>query len=187
MATLRYWYESTSRTPNRDGSHPLDLPVSSIVRKRALRSTSMPALHRRIMPNCRPMADGGMRECSAGACPPLGSGWGVAESAVPSHNSGFPYLGVPAAAGMSDWYEDALKRLSSAPARPSIRHSREERAPYPDTWRESRGWCGNPAIHQGSSSAHAIVSSGPAPTSSGATRGTPSRIHPSASDSPPGR
>ena len=36
------------------------------------------------------MADGGMRKCSAvedfarrGACPPLGSGWGVAESAVP--------------------------------------------------------------------------------------------------------
>ena len=26
---------------------------------------------------------------------------------------------------MSDWYENALKRLSSAPANPSIRHSRE--------------------------------------------------------------
>ena len=49
----------------------------------ALQSTSMPALHRRNVPNCRPMADGGMRKCSAGACPPLGSGWGVAESAVP--------------------------------------------------------------------------------------------------------
>ena len=43
----------------------------------------MPALHRRNVPNCRPMADGGMRKCSAvedfarrGACPPLGSGWG---------------------------------------------------------------------------------------------------------------
>ena len=48
----------------------------------ALQSTSMPALHRRILPNCRPMADGGMRKCSAGACPPLGSGWGVAQSAV---------------------------------------------------------------------------------------------------------
>ena len=43
----------------------------------------MPALHRRNVPNCRPMADGGMRKCSAGACPPLGSGRGVAESAAP--------------------------------------------------------------------------------------------------------
>ena len=54
-----------------------------LVRKCAPQSTSMPALHRRNVPNCRPMADGGMRKCSAGACPPLGSGWGVAESAVP--------------------------------------------------------------------------------------------------------
>ena len=65
--------------------------MSSFVRKHvpdsdpgcALQSTSMPALHRRILPNCRPMVDGGMRKCSAGACPPLGSGWGVAESTVP--------------------------------------------------------------------------------------------------------
>ena len=49
----------------------------------ALQSTSMTALHRRNVPNCRPPADGGMRKCSAGACPPLGSGWGLAESAVP--------------------------------------------------------------------------------------------------------
>ena len=55
-----------------------------LVRKQcALQATSMPALHRRILPNCRPMVDGGMRKCSAGACPPLGSGWGLAESAVP--------------------------------------------------------------------------------------------------------
>ncbi len=49
----------------------------------ALLSTSMPALHGRNVPNCRRMADGGMRKCSAvedfarrGACPPQGSGWG---------------------------------------------------------------------------------------------------------------
>ena len=48
----------------------------------ALQSPSIPALRRRNVPNCRPMVDGGMRKCSAGACPPLGSGWGVAESAV---------------------------------------------------------------------------------------------------------
>ena len=81
----------------------------------ALQSTSMPALHRRNVPDCRPMADGGMRKCSAvedfarrGACPPLGSGWGVAESAMPvrcTKRSGFSYLGVPAPAGMSDCYE----------------------------------------------------------------------------------
>ena len=52
--------------------------------------------------------------------------------AVPSHNSGFSYLGVPAPAGMSDWYEsvsrtpirDALKPLSSAPLNPNIPRSR---------------------------------------------------------------
>ena len=49
----------------------------------ALQSTSMPALHRRNVPNCRPMVDAGMRKCSARACPPQGSGWGVAESTVP--------------------------------------------------------------------------------------------------------
>ena len=42
----------------------------------ALQSTSMTALHRRNLPNCRPMAEGGMRKCSAGACPPLGLGVG---------------------------------------------------------------------------------------------------------------
>ena len=54
-----------------------------LARKCARQSTSMPALHGRNVPNCRPMADGGMRKCSAGACPPQGSGWGEAESAVP--------------------------------------------------------------------------------------------------------
>ena len=31
--------------------------------------------------------------------------------AVPSHNSNFSYLGVPAPAGMSDWYENDATRL----------------------------------------------------------------------------
>ena len=39
------------------------------------------------------MVVGGTTECSAGACPPLGSGWGVAESAVPSTNPAFHPLG----------------------------------------------------------------------------------------------
>ena len=71
----RHWYESMSRTP---------IPGC------ALQSTSMPPLHRRTVTNCRPMVHGGMSECSAvedfarrGACPLLGSGWGVAESTVP--------------------------------------------------------------------------------------------------------
>ena len=53
------------------------------VRKWALQSTSMPTLHGRSLPNLRLTAEGGMRKCSAGACPPLGSGWGVVESGVP--------------------------------------------------------------------------------------------------------
>ena len=74
-------------------------------RECALDSITMPVRHQRNVPNCRPMADGGMRKCSAGACPPLGSGRVVAESAVPNHNASFSYFAVPAAAGISDWYE----------------------------------------------------------------------------------
>ena len=36
----------------------------------------------------------------------------------------FSYLRVPAPASMGDWYENALKRLSSAPLNPSIPRSR---------------------------------------------------------------
>ena len=80
------WYESMSRTPIRDDvTWPRYCPSAT-----ALQSTSMPALHRRILPSRRPMVDRGMRKCSAvedyarrGACPPLGRRRGVAESAVP--------------------------------------------------------------------------------------------------------
>ena len=54
--------------------------------------------------------------------------------AIPSHNSSFSYLGVPAPAGMSDWYEDALKRLSSAPLNlfiPRSRHSGPRHSSFP--------------------------------------------------------
>ena len=57
--------------------------------------------------------------------------------AVPSHNSSFSYLGVPAPAGMSDWYENALKRLLSTPANPYIRHSREGGNPRTNISRKS--------------------------------------------------
>ena len=56
-----------------------------LVRESAIQSTSMPALLPRNVPNRRLMGDGGMKKCSAvedyarrGACPPLGSVWGVA-------------------------------------------------------------------------------------------------------------
>ena len=37
------------------------------------------------------------------------------QTAVPSHNSNFSYLGVPAAAGMSDWYENDVTRAREWP------------------------------------------------------------------------
>ena len=81
------------------------------------------------------MVDRGMRKCSAGACPPLGSAWGVADpppcrSAVPSHNSGFSYLGVPASAGMSDCYKNRLP----------TRHSGESRSPGVGRGKTTRRW-----------------------------------------------
>ena len=63
----------------------------------------------------RPESRGvGRGECSAGACPPLGrrGAWQnpPCQFAVPSHNSSFSYLGVPATAGMSDSYENGVTR-----------------------------------------------------------------------------
>ena len=71
-----------------------------------------------------------------GLVPRWGRAWAwqipPCEFAVKYRNSGFSYLGVPATTGMSDWYENAPKRLSSAPevtqlrqSGPSVRHSRE--------------------------------------------------------------
>ena len=34
---------------------------------------------------------------------------------VPNHNFGFPYLGVQAPAGMSDWYENGLRHGLAVP------------------------------------------------------------------------
>ena len=97
----------------------------------------------------RPESRGvGRGECSAvedfarrGACPPLGSGWvwqkPPCEFAVQNRNSSFSYLGVPAPAGMSDFYEsmsrttirDALEPVSSAPLNPNTPRSRHSGAP----------------------------------------------------------
>ena len=49
--------------------------------------------------------------------------------APPSHNSSFSYRGVPAPAGMSDCYENALEPLSTAPLNPNIPRSRHSGAP----------------------------------------------------------
>ena len=95
-----------------------------------LQSTSMPALHRRNVPNCRPVADGGMRKCSAGACPPQGSGWGAAESAVPILCTTPQFrLFIPwcagAPAGMSDCYKTCPGLRSGIDTCHPTRHSSE--------------------------------------------------------------
>ena len=99
----------------------------------ALQSTSMPALHRRNVPNCRPMVDGGMRKCSAvedfarrGACPPQGSGWGVAKSTVPIRRTKPQFrLFIPWCPGTSRHGRLARKHVpypdtgSAAPVKPA--------------------------------------------------------------------
>ena len=63
---------------------------------------------------------GSQEKCSAGACPQLGAGCVAQTTPVPSINqcTRFSYLGVPAPAGMSDWYES----MSRTPIRDEFRH-----------------------------------------------------------------
>ena len=89
------WYESMSRTPIRD--MPSNQPRCRLSTGETCRIVDRWSM-------------AGMRKCSAvedfarrGACPPLGRG-GASQNppcqfVVPSHNSGFSYLGVPAPAG----------------------------------------------------------------------------------------
>ena len=51
---------------------------------------------------------GSQEKCSAGACPQLGAGCVAQTTPDPSINqcTQFSYLGLPAPAGMSDWYEN---------------------------------------------------------------------------------
>ena len=119
----------------------------------ALQSTSMPALHRRNLPNCRPMADGGTRRCSAGACPPLESEWGVAESTVPTRHTksqlrlfipwcehfqrpGLIFIPWCAGAGMSDCYESMSRTpIRDVPSnQPRCRLSTGEACRIVDRW-----------------------------------------------------
>ena len=46
-------------------------------------------MHPIFTPRCAGASRHGrlVRKCSAGACPPLGSGWGVAESTVPTRHT----------------------------------------------------------------------------------------------------
>ena len=69
-------YESMSRTPIRD--RPLRQPLIRHSRHPLVNPAPNSSFRRR--PESR---GAGRGECSAGACPPLGSGWGVTESAVP--------------------------------------------------------------------------------------------------------
>ena len=63
-----------------------------------------------------------------------GEGWHQPPPNTSNDQVPFSYLGVPAAAGMSDWFENAPTRFSSAPTNPSIRHSRE--GGNPEGWGE---------------------------------------------------
>ena len=80
------------------------------------RAAKRQSRNRQLYPHC---------QCSAvedyarrGACPPLGSGWGMAETPVgrgrKKRNAEFSSLGVPAPARMSDWYENSVRRLLMA-------------------------------------------------------------------------
>ena len=53
-----------------------------------------------------------------------GEGWHQPRPNTSNDQVPFSYLGVPAPAGMGDWYENAPTRLSSAPLNPSIPRSR---------------------------------------------------------------
>ena len=102
----------------------------------------MPALHRRNVPICRPFVDGGMRKCSAGACPPLGSGWGVAESAAPIRCTK-PQLRlfIPWRAGSSRQQRLLRKQTPNS----SLRRSKA--CPVPRYGAGVQGW-GNPLAPQ---------------------------------------
>ncbi len=78
------------------------------------------------------------RHSREGGNPGEAYGWQMTRTQLLQSAPRFSYLGVPAPAGMSDWYENAPTRLSSAPLNPSIprsRHSREGGNPG-----EAYGW-----------------------------------------------
>ena len=67
----------------------------------------------------------GRGECSAGACPQLGAGCVAQTTPDPSINqcTQFSYPGVPATAGMSDWYKSVSRtpiRDGWFPSRPLV-------------------------------------------------------------------
>ena len=143
-AGMSDWYESMSRTPIRDAPTPLRLclGIPSIFR------IVIPAPHSSF--RRRPESRGaGRGKCSAGACPPLGSAWGLAESAVPIRRTK-PQLRlfIPWCAGASRHEQLVRKHVpDSDPARPyaasivprnpinlPYRHSGESR--NPEGWGE---------------------------------------------------
>ena len=112
------WYESMSRTRIRD----------DVTRPRVCpHSTAPPPVGpapTRHSGEARNPEGRGWGNVVRAACPPLGRRRGVAESAVPVRRikpySSFSYLGVPAAGGMSDWYES----MSRTPIRDDVTRPR---------------------------------------------------------------
>ena len=82
-----------------------------------------------------------MGNVARGLVPRWGRAWwnGPCQFAESAHNSGFSYLGVPAPAGMGDWYENVPARH---PVRPQLTApARVVSAPHSSfpRRRESRG------------------------------------------------
>ena len=100
------WYESMSRTPIRDDVTGYQESPHSNAPALAV---SAPHSSFRRRPESRGV---GRAKCSAGACPPVGSGRGVAHSTARILRTKlqlwFSSFGAPAPAGMSDWYENCL-------------------------------------------------------------------------------
>ena len=117
IAPLRHWYENapkrlSSAPANSSNRHSREggNPRTNIPRKNANRDTTT-YVH---MATLLPLSGESTPRTPIRRRNPEGCG-----------RCQFSYLGVPAPADMSDWYENAPKRLSSAPANSSNRHSRE--------------------------------------------------------------
>ena len=101
----------------------------------ALQSTSMPALHGRNVPNCRPMADAGMRKYSAGVCPQPWARRPPNDHQRRCRGDSRNALGGPA----------TLHRPANSSCRPSLRHWYENRPLRRPVVRDSRHPIVNPA------------------------------------------
>ena len=129
------FYESMSRTPIRDALKRLSsVPWNSFIRHSGEGRN----------PEGRGLEDVVRSKTSRGEglVPRWGRGgtWQnpPCQFAVPSHSSSFSYLGVPAPAGMSDYYE-SMSRTTIRASLPNRHSGDRKHAPYSDTGPESRG------------------------------------------------